>query len=295
MKNILYATDFSKNAENAFMFALKLAEKNHTDLTMLHIFENRTVWAYPSSMDPFEMKREAIKAWKNQLQKLFEQYQTDVKVSYLAVENSSVVKGILSVIRKHDPELIVTGTRGKSKVKEVIMGSTTKALVKKSPIPVLAIPEHAVYKGFKDILYTSDFQDTDIQAIEQMIDIVKLYKPEIRLVHVSNFDNFKGYEKMEWFEELLKENIDYQKITFQLLLSYNILDRLKSYMKQFEFDMLVMLEKEREGIFDELFHYDLVRKMEFHSKIPILSFNEYYLRTMTNQDAEKTGGIKQEI
>lgn len=295
MKKILYATDFSMNAENAFMFALKLAEKNHADLIMLHVFENRTVWTYPATVDPFEMKKEAISAWKNQLQKLFEQYRTDVKVTYLAVESSSIVKGILSVIKNHDPYLIVTGTKGKSKIKELIIGSTTKALIKKSPIPVLAIPEDAVYKGFKEVLYTSDFQEVDIQAIEQLIDLVKLYKPKIRVVHVSNLDDYKGHEKMQWFEELLKEKIPYKKITCHLLLAYIVFDRLNSYLNQFEFDMLVMLEKERDGILDDLFHTDLVKKMEFHSRIPILSYNEHHLRVMTDHDAHLSGGVEQEI
>ena len=35
MKKILYATDFSKNAEKAFHYALKIAEKHRTELIML--------------------------------------------------------------------------------------------------------------------------------------------------------------------------------------------------------------------------------------------------------------------
>ena len=295
MKKILYATDFSKNAENAFIFALKLAEKNNAELIMLHVFENRTVWAYPITVDLFEMKTEANNVWKNQLQELFEQYNTDVKATFLTVEHSSIVKGILSVIKDHDPCLIVTGTKGKSKIKELIMGSTTKALIKKSPIPVLAIPEEAVYKGFKDVLYTSDFHEADIQAIEQLIDLVKGFKPNIRIVHVSSHDDAKANEKMKWFEELLNEKIRYKKITCHPLLAYIIFDRLNSYLKQFEFDLLVMLEKERDGILDELFHIDLVKKMEFHAKIPLLSYNEHHLREMTDQDAHLSGGVEQEI
>ena len=294
MKKILYTTDFSKNAENAFMFALKLAEKNNADLIMLHVFDNRTVWAYPTNVDFFEMKNDAIKAWKNQLQKLFEKHSTHIKATYLAVENSSVVNGILSVIKDHDPCLVVTGTKGKSKIKELIIGSTTKALIKKSPIPILAVPEEAVYKGFKNLLYTSDFQEVDIPAIEQLIDLVKGFKPFIRVVHVGNLDDSKAHEKINWFEELLKEKISYKKISCQLLLAYIVFDRLNTFMNQFEFDMLVMLEKERDGIMDELFHIDLVKKMEFHTRIPLLTYNEHHLREMINHDTHASGGVEQE-
>ena len=47
--------------------------------------------------------------------------------------------------------MLIVGTRGKSRIKEVILGSTTKALVKHSPIPVMAIPENTDQKDFDKI------------------------------------------------------------------------------------------------------------------------------------------------
>ena len=294
MEKILYATDFSKNAENAFNFALKMAEKSHAELIMLHVFNDPTVWTYPYTKDPFEIKRQATKAWKNTLQELFEQYKTSVKVKYVALENPSVVKAILSVIKKENPGLIITGIKGKSKIKEVIMGSTTQALVQQSPVPVLAIPENAVYRDYKKILYTSDYLESDIQAIEQLIDLVQDYDPAIKAVHVSTYNEFLGDQKMEWFKDLVNEKIGDKKITFELLLSDNIFKKLNDYMNENEFDMLVMLEKERFGIIDKWFHDDLVRKMEFRTSIPLLSYNEQYLRVMDQEDAETSSRMQQE-
>jgi hypothetical protein len=37
--------------------------------------------------------------------------------------------------------------------------------------------------------------------------------------------------------------------------------------------MLAMLEKERVSLLDRLFHRDLVKRMEFHARLPILCFN----------------------
>ena len=294
MEKILYATDFSKNAENAFNFALKMAEKSQAELIMLHVFNDPAVWTYPYTKDPFEIKRQATKAWKNTLQELFEQYKTSVKVKYVALENPSVVKAILSVIKKENPGLIITGIKGKSKIKEVIMGSTTQALVQQSPVPVLAIPENAVYRDYKKILYTSDYLESDIQAIEQLIDLVQDYDAAIKAVHVSTYNEFLGDQKMEWFKDLVNEKIGDKRITFELLLSDNIFKKLNDYMNENEFDMLVMLEKERFGIIDKWFHDDLVRKMEFRTSIPLLSYNEQYLRVMDQEDAETSSRMQQE-
>lgn len=294
MKKILYATDFSKNAENAFKFALKMAEKSQAELIMLHVFNDPTVWTYPYTKDPFEIKRQASRAWKKSLQELFEPYKTDVNVKYVALENPSVVKAILSVIKKYDPGLIITGIKGKSKIKEVIMGSTTKALVQQSPVPVLAIPENAVYRDFKNVLYTSDYQESDIQAIEQLIDLVHDYDPAIKAIHVSTYNEFLGDQKMEWFKDLVNDKIGDKKISFELLLADNIFKKLNDYMSENKFDLLVMLEKERFGIIDKWFHDDLVSKMEFRTSIPLLSYNEQYLRVMDQEDVKTGRRMEQE-
>ena len=61
-----------------------------------------------------------------------------------------------------------------------------------------------------------------------------------------------------------------------------------------EFDMLVMLEKERFGFIDKWFHDDLVRKMEFRTSIPLLSFNEQFLRVRGSENVETGHRMEQE-
>ena len=293
MKTILYATDFSKNAEKAFQFALKIAEKHSAKLIMLHIFDIPPVFGHPySTIGPAEMTKQASKSWESSLKELSEQYISDINPSFMAIQNTSAVKGILSVIKKHKPDLIITGTKGKSLLMEISIGSTTKALVNQSPIPVMAIPKNAEYKDFDNVLYASDFREVDLDAIEQLIAFVKPYKPHIRLIHVSAINEYDGHQKMEWFKDLVKENISYQKISFELLLSDRVFERLTNYMQNHELDLMVMLEKERDGIFENLFHEDLVWKMELNTTIPILSYHEHYLRATSDQDLKKSDTIE---
>ena len=89
------------------------------------------------------------------------------------------------MITQQKPDLVVIGTKGKSLLKEIFIGSTTKALVNQSPVPVLAIPNKADYRDFNNVLYASDFREVDIEALRQMIELVKPYKPQIKLIHVS--------------------------------------------------------------------------------------------------------------
>ena len=286
MKKILYATDFSKNAEKAFHFALKIAEKHHAELIMLHVFDVPPVWGHPQINYPIETTRKARENWENNLQGLFEQFISDLNPTFIAIENTSSVKGILSVIDKYEPDLVVTGTRGKSLLKEIFVGSTTKALVELSPVPVLAIPKNSKYRDLAIVLYASDFQEVDLRALEQLIEFVKPYKPDIKIIHVSTDNEYKSNQKMEWFKDLVKDNISYENISFELLLSERIFERLTNYVQNHNLDLMVMLEKEHHGIIEKMFHEDLVWKMELNTSIPILSYNEHYLRATGDQDVK---------
>ncbi len=292
MKKILYATDFSKNAEKAFHFALKTAEKHHAELVMVHVYDIPPVWGHPYITDPGEMSREARKSWQSDLKDLFEQFKSDIKPKFVALENNSAVKGVLQVIYEFKPDLVVVGTKGKSKLKEIFVGSTTKALAKQSPSPVMAIPENAVKKDFKKALYATDFREIDLKALTQLIDLVKPYKGKVKIIHVSTENEYKGNEKMEWFKDLVKENITYKHISYELLLSESIFEKLNDYIKQHDFDLIAMLEKERYGIVEKLFQEDLVSRMEFHTSIPLVSYNEHYLRTKDEKEIKRSDTIE---
>ncbi|MEL4454874.1 universal stress protein [Lutimonas vermicola] len=292
MKKILFATDFSSNANKAFSFALNMAEKHKADLIMVHVFNLKAVWTYPYTGDPIEMKAQAAKSWERSLKEFFEHYDSKVKASYFAVENHTVVQGILSVIEKQKPQLVVTGTRGKSTVKELLLGSTTKALVKKSPVPVLAVPNYAELKDYDKVLYTSDFREVDLKALQDLVDLVGPFEPEIKVLHMSTDNEFEHLEKLEWLKELINDNVTYPAISCDLILCDDTFTSLNRYMSENDFDLLVMLEKERGGIVDKMFHQSLVNKMEFRTWIPLLSYNEHYLSQTGREDVKK-GSVKQ--
>lgn len=292
MKKILFTTDFSTNADKAFGFALNMAEKHQAELILAHVFDPPTVYNYPVEYNPSEMKSGMIKDWQRTLKEFFANYDTVIKAQFVAVEDPSVVHGILSIIKEFKPQLVVTGTKGKSTVKELVLGGTTKALVKRSPVPVLAVPEYAELKDYDKILYCSDFREVDLKALQDLVELVRPYEPEIKIMHMSADNELERLEKMEWFKELIHDNVSYPAISFEVILADDTFETLNRYMTENDFDLLVMLEKERHGIIDKLFHTGLVNKMEFRTWIPLLSYNERFLVVTDNKDLKKSDTIQ---
>ena len=95
MKKILYATDFSKNAEKAFHYALKIAEKHRTELIMLHVFDIPPIWGHPQTNYPIELTKEASKSWKRSLKELSEQFISEINPIGSLFEDRDIVSPII--------------------------------------------------------------------------------------------------------------------------------------------------------------------------------------------------------
>lgn len=280
MKTILHATDFSDNAITALKYAYALSTKTKANLWVVHIFDLST---FISNIDdPYillpvkeSVKQKNAKLKEFCISQLGNQFES-MNIQIEAIDNSSVVAGIISKADELYASIIVTGMKGKSAIKNLIMGSTTKKLFEKAPCPVLAIPENAVLDEIKTIVYATDFEEEDISAIFKLTEIAKTFNATIKIVHVSIKKDTDAQQEMEWFKEILKQKVTYKKLEFDLLFSDDVFSILSLYINEVNADLIAMLEREKKGLLKKVFHKDLVKKMKSISSIPLLSFNEIY-------------------
>lgn len=277
MKTILYATDYSQNSVSALQFAYQFAEKFSAQLIVMHVFDIPIALASPVSITymnkekrQFVENREKLKtfctehlggSWENS------------DINFVVDEDDSVPNGILEKALKFDVNLIVVGSKGASPIKEFFLGSSTKVLIRKAPCPLLAVPANSKVIHLKKMVYATDFEQADIFAINKLVEIAKKFDAEIRVLHITTQKEYAGEEQMEWFKEMLKEKVQYEKMDFDLFFSDTVVAELNWYLNDSEADLLSMLEREEGGLFRKLFHKDVVLKMREEITIPLLSFN----------------------
>lgn len=281
MKNILISTDFSKNAEQAFIYALNIAQATKGKLFLANIHDIPTTFDYPHVYDFNKVESVIHKEVETNFKKLLKRYHAKERlesdIEFCVMENRSVVKGINTLVTMHQIDLLVVGIKGASRAREILMGSTSKALIKKSLCPVLLIPENASKPNFDSILFASDFQGKDIEALNQLIDLFAIYNPEITISHIGTKRESHPDQSFKSFKHWIQKNVDYEKLNFQPLLANDIYDRLNSYINDQKFNLLAIVEKEQDDFVSRLFHKDLIKKMDFHTTVPMLVLNEHYL------------------
>jgi len=282
LKKIIHPTDFSENASKALEYAIGLSQKFDAELILLNIGSLPTTMNSPSSMSSFSEMEDVMKvSIMGQLRDYAasnkKTMDKNLKIQFKAKLNSSTVNGILEAINESDADLVVVGTKGQSKLKEIIVGSTTKALVSKASCPVLAIPEKAIFGGFNKIVYASDFDPNDLDVIQRVTAMAQLYEASISVLHIFTKEPGEHSDSVA-FQQWLTEVVKYPNIKFDSLVSDKAAKSLADYILDSKADLVVFFEKENTFI-GGLFHKGMVKQFVDHAAtIPLMSYNIHAIR-----------------
>jgi nucleotide-binding universal stress UspA family protein len=140
-KKILYPTDFSEVSKKAINYIKQLKEAGTQEVVVLHVLNEKGVEAmalYASgSFD--ELLQRVEKDAADEMKKI----EADLKESgfkvKLRIEIGVPLTDILKVEEEEGVSAIVIGSHGKSNVKEMLLGSVSEKVIRKSKNPVLVI------------------------------------------------------------------------------------------------------------------------------------------------------------
>ena len=141
-KKILFCTDFSANADEAFRYALNIAEGNpESELVIFHIIPepDAQFWkSYIYELDEVDTKAKAdidAKMENAYISKIPETIHYSVKMDVGRVNQK-----ILEAAGEKEADLIIIGRQGSSRIKTLFYGNTAEYVARKSSCPVLIIP-----------------------------------------------------------------------------------------------------------------------------------------------------------
>lgn len=276
MDTILYATDCTKNSISTLNYAKNLSETLKAKFVVFHIYDIPPVRT-SNIRSSDQLNKLAMIENKEILEafcaKNLDQNLDQNQPIYEVAQNTSISKGIIDRISKSNIDLLVIGMKDEHSARGFFSGNIANKLIDKKLCPILIIPPHYNYKRLKKIAYASDFESSDIIALEKLSAIAEHYNAEIEVVHIPTIDEYAAMQQMEWFKELLKVQVAYKKISFHMVLANSIEQGLRMHISDKNADILGMLERVNKGIFTAIFNKNIVKKMETLVTIPILCFN----------------------
>jgi nucleotide-binding universal stress UspA family protein len=139
-RSILVAVDGSGAAAKALEEAVDLARSPRARLTLISVAELPR-WrfsGFPLAV-PFPDEGQLVREAESIVQRAEELVPDDVPVSTV-VRRGPVAQAILKRIETGEHDLVVLGSRGLGPTGSLILGSVSRAVLARSPVPVLVAP-----------------------------------------------------------------------------------------------------------------------------------------------------------
>lgn len=145
-KHLVTCVDFSDNATKAVRHALSLAKQDGASLDCIYVYQS----ALAMSLDygglvapmPLGTDAQAMEMWQEELKTFMEPFMQEfpeVTVKTVVLERINIREAILDHVKDTHADMVVLGTRGKTGLRELLIGTTAEKIVANAPCSILAV------------------------------------------------------------------------------------------------------------------------------------------------------------
>ena len=268
MKKILFPTDFSPAAHNAYQYAIAMAAEIGAMIELIHVYNVPFTGTdlYLDLSQQRELRVQKQMQMEERLHHFIDQYNFKNIGDKLVYPGLFIDQEIVDRSKK-GVDLVIMGTKGERNALDKLMGSVTTRLMMNAGCPVLAIPENATYKGMKEITYATTFSFKDQHFLEKLAEFGSIFGSKVHFLHVSN------NPKIDVEDELYVEGLPSQFIRFSVINSPSVMEGVDNFLKEHPSDALAIYIPKR-NLWERLFHSSFSKKMTFHTDTPLFVFHE---------------------
>ena len=208
ISNILVTTDFSPVSKLALPYAVALARQYGAKIVMGHAISPEPHLTVP--LDPLPEDTDTV--WQHAQRDLTDFARPEVlgDIPYEGVlERGDFWSVISDMIRTHEIDLIVAGTRGRQGVRKLVLGSHAEKIYRRTDSPVLTIGpkvrplEKSAWK-LKQILFPTDGSDVSLSALPYALSLAEENQATLILLQLMLFvaPEYRGIDDASALETL---------------------------------------------------------------------------------------------
>jgi nucleotide-binding universal stress UspA family protein len=192
-QNILLATDFSGSANLAVAYAAGLARSFGAKLYAMHVQEPINYALPVESWQGLELTREL------EIDFLFEAVRRECPevTPHVLLGEGTVWRAVEDAVTKHEIDLVVVGTRGRTGIGKALLGSVAEEILRHTSCPVLTVGPRVCQAERRrgkmaSILFATDFGAASLTAAPLAISLADENQAKLTLLHV--IDNREANE-----------------------------------------------------------------------------------------------------
>lgn len=278
MKKILFPTDFSETANNAFIYALKLAKSIEAEIYVLNTYEmpviSTTSAGQPELIQSVynSIELNHFETYKNEVPKLRtiseEVGCNDIKVTFI-FEEGIMLSILHKIIKDEQIDFIVMGTNGKSGFEKKLLGTNTVHVMENIDIPILSVPKKAEFKRLNNFGFATMLRESDKSGLKQIIKIANGLHADMKVLHVLRREDPKAMEVLEsWKQEFNEPNV-----SFHTVLNEKLDESVFFFIDDQLIDVMCIVKRHL-NFFEKLFTSSLSKQLSYHADVPVLVLKE---------------------
>ncbi|MBP9070045.1 MAG: universal stress protein [Bacteroidia bacterium] len=268
---VLIPTDFSVQAEYAYLMVKKLEEKIPVEIHFLHVLsvpdtvgmdKNGNIQTCGEISVDFVVSQKDIALRKlNNLKKI---YGNDINVH---LELGKLTEKIVSFSKTNGFDLIVMGTKGAWGLKEKLSGSETQMIARQSQVPLLSLMCDRSDLIIENILLVHDFRTVRKENLSLLHKLIVAFNTKTHFLQIIFSESERAAIEMS-MDKFARENsiINYDK---HFLIDKDIENGVVHFNQMHEMDVVCMGTHGKGG----LFHTSATEKLVNHLFKPIISFH----------------------
>jgi len=194
-ENILFATDFSASAAHAIPFIKKIARHFESNLVALHvrppvINPMTQPGSWPTDI---QAAKEFDKKHREELLDTFTGINTET-----LIEEGNIQFHLGKAIQEHNTDLVIIGTRGRTGLAKMLLGSVAEEIFRTVPIPVLTVGPHSdpAKANIREILFATDLASEAPAAAAYAVSLAQEFQARLTMLHVVS--EAKPGELVSW-------------------------------------------------------------------------------------------------
>ena len=270
---VLIPTDFSVQAEYAYLMVKKLEEKIPVEIHFIHVLSVPDTVSMDKQGDiqtcgdisvEFVVSQKII-ADRN-LNDLKTLYGSDITTH---LELGKLTEKIVSYSQENKFDLIVMGTKGAWGLKEKLSGSETQIVARQSTIPLLSLMCDRSDLIIQNILLVHDFTHPKNENLALLHKLVKAFNSKVHLLQISkDTSESKKSEIMSNMDEFALVNT-ISDFEMHVLNDSDVENGVIHFNQMQEMDIVCIGTHGKGG----LFHHSATEKLINHLFKPIISYH----------------------
>ena len=279
MRHILVPTNLLDYAENASLYAARLALHYNAKITLFHTYHIPVVDPLVPSEYLTELADSAEKTANNNMREQVANLQARFPDEELNIDFHTTMgfaaDEIIIMAEKLGADFIVVGTRHRDTLQRILVGSVLGSVLENAKVPVIVIPSEVPFKPINNILFASEYNDSeDIKSIQQALEFGSKLDARLYSVHVNDDEpNENDINRLDGIRELFANEIAAGKLRFENIVSDNVIKALTDYSDANQVDMIMMVTHKR-SFFERLFDRSISKQMAFRTDKPLVVFHK---------------------